>query len=110
MKNLITFSLITLGLSAYSQTNRINHYSHSGSSSTLEIFSSNDNMGLGCGSAYGVEYVPDSTIKLLPDSIQIDTTKNKVCKPTPIKKAETPRRGMSLQSKFDVESVLGKFN
>jgi hypothetical protein len=94
----------------YAQTNRINHYSHSGKVSTMNIFKANDNMGLGCGSSIATEYIPDSNrINKMIDSSSIDSLKPKVCVPIPIPTSEKPRKGMSLPSKYDVDSVLQKF-
>jgi hypothetical protein len=110
MKRVIFISVIIITTTQlYGQTNRINHYSHSGAKITLSTFKSDDNMGLNCGSIGYKEYVPDSSkITFVVDSIQTDTTIKKVCKPinsTP----ESPRRGMSLRTTFDVQDVLNKF-
>lgn len=112
MKTFKYISFIAMGISmqAYAQTNRINHYSHSGNNATLSIFKANDNMGLNCGSPYNKEYSPDTTNNLtIHDSVFLDTTKPKVCKPTGAKSIENPRRGLSLERTFDAEEVLGKF-
>jgi hypothetical protein len=101
--------LLAASIQFYGQTNRVNHYSHSGAKSTLSIFKSEDNMGLNCGSIGYKEYVPDSSkITFVVDSVQTDTTIKNVCKPinsTP----EQPRRGMSLRITFYVQDVLNKF-
>lgn len=82
MKKLVASILIILGTATYAQTNRINHFSHSGSIATLNIFKANDNMGLGCGSSLKYEMNPSSdTTTVLWDSTQVDS--NKVCKPKP---------------------------
>ena len=109
MKKIIAISVFVIGasMSSIGQTNRVSHFSHSGNIATLDIFKSADNMG--CGHGQMEEFVPDTTVKVSPDSTKIKTKmeKQKPTKPVPVK--ETPRRGMSLESKFDVESVLGKF-
>jgi hypothetical protein len=109
MKKITLASLFVLSttITAFSQTNRINHYSHSGSTSTLDIFASKDNMG--CGEALRGEYVPDSTIKPLIKIEKVDTTKqlkNSIELPTNKK----PRKGMSLDSSFDASTSRKKFN
>ena len=80
MKTIAITVLLTTGAVSYAQTNRINHYSHSGSLATLNIFKANDNMGLGCGSSLNYELTPsiDSTT-IIWDSAQVDS--NKVCAP-----------------------------
>jgi hypothetical protein len=93
MKKILLIGAIMGSLFATAQTNRINHYSHSGSLATLDIFKANDNMGLGCGSAYTTEFTPAiDTNTILWDSVQLDSTK--VCTPQPPKqsmKAIDPR-------------------
>lgn len=107
-KQILTVSiLMILVFSNYAQTNRINHYSHSGKSTTINIFKANDNMGLGCGSSFATEYTPDTTKKNVMDSIRKDSLKTKVCIPIPT--SEKPRKGMSLQPLYNVENALGKF-
>lgn len=107
MKNLIlTATLVTSAGIVSAQTNRINHYAHSGSESTLNVFAANDNMGLGCGSSSYIEFTPDTT-KIL-DSVFLNTPDSvKVCTPkttTP----DMPRRGMSLERKFDFDEMVGR--
>lgn len=112
MKSFNVFTYVCLGLSFHSiaQTNRINHFSHSGNQSTLSIFKSNDHMGLNCGSPYNQEYIPDTTaILFVADSTKLDSIKSKVCTPNNTVPVVTPRRGLSLEIKFKVEDVLGKF-
>lgn len=106
---ILTIFLTTLSIQSFGQTNRINHYSHSGSTRTLDIFKSNDNMGLNCGSISNKEYQPDTiSHKTFLDSTKMDTTKNKVCKPINTS-PEKPRRGLSLEPTFKVQDVLNKF-
>jgi hypothetical protein len=108
------FAIVFIGfcgisVQTYAQTNRINHYSHSGSSKTLDVFKANDNMGLNCGSVSSQEFIPDTTVFIHKrDSAQIDTSKYKVCKPI-IPAPEKPRRGLSLTPTFKVQDVLNKF-
>lgn len=72
--------LTGITISSLSQTNQINHYSHSGSPSTLKILKARDNMGLGCGSAMRNEFTPSiDTNTVIWDSIKADS--NKVCTP-----------------------------
>lgn len=82
MKNIILLVGIISGLTVTAQTNRINHYSHSGSLATMNIFKSNDNMGLGCGSVFRGEVNPSlDTNTVIWDSTKVDS--NKVCTPKP---------------------------
>lgn len=102
MKRIIV--LIAIACCYYStnaQTNRINHFSHSGSLATLDIFSANDNMGLGCGSVYRGEFKPsvDSTT-VIWDSVKMDT--NKVCTPQPQKK------GKAIDPKVDTSGIYNR--
>ncbi|MCB9195034.1 MAG: hypothetical protein H6598_02315 [Flavobacteriales bacterium] len=86
------------------QTNRINHYSHSGKTGTLNIFKANDNLGLGCGSALKNEYVPpamDTNAVLWGDSLKIDSTKT--CTPP------NNSTGMkAIEKKIDTSSVYNR--
>lgn len=104
MKELIlTIGLIS-SISCLGQTNRINHYSHSGKTSTINIFTANDNMGLGCGQAYKTEYIPHiDTNTIIWDSASIDTT-NKVCTPP-----TTPQNTMrAIERKADTSSIYNR--
>ncbi len=101
----LTLVLIATTAQTFGQTNRINHYSHSGSSKTIEIFKANDNMGLNCGSISNKEYQPDTNLSIKP---VLDTTKNKISKPINTS-SEKPRRGLSLEQTYKVHDVLNKF-
>ncbi|CAG5086150.1 hypothetical protein [Parvicella tangerina] len=102
MKKLILTCIVMSGFGAMAQTNRINHYSHSGKLSTLNIFKSNDNMGLGCGSVYKGEVNPSlDTNTVIWDSTKVDS--NKVC--TPI----TPANRMkAIRPKVDTSKVYNR--
>ena len=93
MKSIVVSALILTSGIMYSQTNRINHFSHSGSLATLDIFKANDNMGLGCGSTFKTEITPSiDSNTVIWDSVKVDS--NKVCTPQPPKpgmKAIDPR-------------------
>ncbi len=106
MKKSIFGTLFLLGISitTLGQTNRINHYSHSGNDATLHIFKSSDNMG--CGEVLKHEYEPD-TIKKAKKKEVIDSTKIKNAILIP--KAIPPRKGLSLETQYDVKSILNKF-
>lgn len=110
MKTLTITTLLILGASAtnFAQTNRINHFSHSGKSATLAIFKSADNMG--CGEALRGEYVPDTTQKIKYIIEEIDTTKSKQKESIEIPKSKPPRMGMSLERKYEQRSSLNKIN
>lgn len=107
--NKITLTVIlAIGstFAGYSQTNRINHFSHSGSKSTLAIFESKDNMG--CGEALRGEYVPDTSVNHIFKIEKIDTSKIKTNVVIP--PSEVPRKGMSFESRYDAKTALKKFN
>lgn len=97
MRVLFSILILSVTVSTFGQTNRINHFSHSGSLATINIFKANDNMGLGCGSVYKNEYSPSvDTTTVKWDSVQVDS--NKVCTPNqPVKsiKALHPRQDTS---------------
>ena len=77
MKKFTLLGIVLIGasFSNFAQTNRISHYSHSGTSATLSIFSAADNMG--CGEALRGEYVPDTTQKIPIKILELDTKKVK---------------------------------
>jgi hypothetical protein len=76
----------------------------------MSIFKANDNMGLNCGTPYNTEYTPDTTnVIKISDTALKDTIKPKVCTPKNGTPSTTPRRGLSLERKFNAEDVLGKF-
>ncbi len=107
MKKVLFAASILIGSTVitYSQTNRINHFSHSGKSSTLNIFASKDNMG--CGEALRGEYVPDTTKNPIIKIEEIDTSKIK--NSVEIPKSKNPRKGMSLETNYDASKALKKF-
>jgi hypothetical protein len=110
MKNLTLTSLIVISatITTFSQTNRINHYSHSGSNSTLDIFSSKDNMG--CGEALRGEYVPDTTQKPMIKIEKVDTTKQSLNKLIEIPENKKPRKGMSFDTQINTRQPHKKVN
>lgn len=103
MKKLYFISgVLMVGTLCYGQTNRINHFSHSGQLATINIFKSNDNMG--CGQINNLEIKPTApeagTIKW--DSTFKDTTNQKVI----------PRQNQNslkpLEQKVDTSSIHNK--
>lgn len=102
MKGILISAMLLCGTCLTAQTNRINHFSHSGSITTLNIFKANDNMGLGCGSAYKNEISPTlDTNTVLWDSVKVDS--NKVCAPKP------PQKGMrAIDPKADTSKVYNR--
>lgn len=102
MKKIIFVVALIGGVTVSAQTNRVNHFSHSGSLATLDIFNANDNMGLGCGSSLKTEFSPavDSNI-VLWDSVNVDSTK--VCTPKP------PQDGMkAIDPKADTSKIYNR--
>lgn len=108
MKKITLAGILLIGVtfSNYAQTNRINHYSHSGSSTTLSIFAAADNMG--CGEALRGEYIPDTTAKPIKIIKEVDSTKVGLKNTIEIPKAKAPRKGMALDQKANLRLVRKK--
>ncbi len=102
MKKIILLGAVVSSCSLAAQTNRINHFSHSGTHATLNFFTANDNMGLGCGSVYNAELKPyEDTTTVFLDSVALDSAK--VCTPKP------PMDGMkSIYPKPDTSRVYNR--
>lgn len=96
-------------MTSFGQTNRVNHFSHSGTTATLSIFEAADNMG--CGEALRGEYVPDTTLqKVQIKPAKIDTTKARLQNSIEIPTHKQPRKGMALEQKFDARLAFKKYN
>lgn len=103
MKRIIILIALTgSGYAMKAQTNRINHFSHSGSLATLNSFKANDNMGLGCGSVYRGEITPSiDSNTVIWDSVKVDS--NKVCTPKP------PQKGMkAIDPRVDTSEIYNR--
>ena len=108
MKKITIAAIILCGTSTahFAQTNRINHFSHSGTSATLSIFEAADNMG--CGEVLRGEYEPDTTLKI--KAIKPDSTKTIPKNTISIPQSEKPRKGMSLESNMNNRTILKNAN
>jgi hypothetical protein len=103
MKSTIIILALGLASTGYAQTNRVSHYSHSGSTNTLNIFANPDNMG--CGEHNFKEYEPPTPIQL--EAIKLDSTASdslkidslvckdpKLKKVSPLPRISTPASGV----------------